>query len=416
MKIAWRIALVAVAAVLGWRALALGLGAHFAAQAATGDPAKLQAALAWDPSNLAARAQAATAAQSNGEEAAREAWSNLLLSNPASAEALLGLGPNIADDARQDALVEVATTLASSSPAHLKRAALHWVEREEPERAMAAWSDALLADPGERDALYPILMKLVEDERTRVLLADYAKGPPAWWDEFFRHVARTAIETDTVRGAYGLRRVPGAAPLTQIEREAYVERLRKDGLTTEAYLTWVNGLDQERRQFLGLLNNGSFEAEPTGIGWDWRVRSTKQLLAETAETYGTDGLRALHLVFRGFDDRLSHVSQELFLEPGRYRLSGKARPNGLKTSGGLQWVVDCATGDRPTRLAESERFLGSSQWESFELDFEIPGDCARPILRLTSAVRVSTDRRIDGSIWFDALRIQRLAALAEGGG
>ncbi len=281
---------------------------------------------------------------------------------------------------------------------------------------MAAWSDALRADPGQRDALYPILMKLIEDERTRVLLADYAKEPPAWWDEFFRHVARRAIETDTVRGAYGLRRVPGAAPLTQIEREAYVERLRKDGLTTEAYLTWVNGLDQERRQFLGLLNNGSFEAEPTGIGWDWRVRSTKQLLAETAETYGTDGLRALHLVFRGFDDRLSHVSQELFLEPGRYRLSGKARPNGLKTSGGLQWVVDCAMGDRTTRLAESERFLGSSQWESFELDFEIPGDCVRPVLRLTSAVRVSTDRRIDGSIWFDALRIQRLAALAEGGG
>ena len=326
MKIAWRIALVPAAALLGWRALTLGLGAHFAAQANAGDPAKLQAALAWDPSNLPARAQAAVAAQSSNTEAAVETWSDLLRTNPASAEALMGLARNVSDDARQDALVEAATTLAASSPATLKRAALHWVEREQPERALAAWSDALLADPGERDALYPILMKLIEDERTRVLLADYAKAPPAWWDEFFRHVARTASETDTVRGAYGLRRVPGAAPLTQIEREAYVERLRKDGLTTEAYLTWVNGLDEERRQFLGLLNNGSFEAEPTGIGWDWRVRSTKQLLAETAETYGTDGLRALHLVFRGFDDRLSHVSQELFLEPGRLQTLGQGTP------------------------------------------------------------------------------------------
>ena len=90
MKIAWRIALVLAAALLGWRALTLGLGAHFAAQAATGDPAKLQAALAWDPSNLSARAQAAMPHNRATTEAAREAWSDLLRSNPASAEALLG--------------------------------------------------------------------------------------------------------------------------------------------------------------------------------------------------------------------------------------------------------------------------------------------------------------------------------------
>ena len=416
MKLAWRIALLISAAVIGWRAISLGLGAHFAAQAETGDDAKLQTARVWDPENQSALAGAAraaqiaarTGAQSGDGEAASEAWAQLLRLNPGSSDAVLGLAATRPDAERGDALVEQATALSASSPTSLKRAALHWLEREQPQRAMAAWSDALLADPGEGATLYPVLLKVLEDDRTRGLLAPYAMEPPAWWEGFFQYASKNAHDVDTVRGLSGLRRAPGAPPLSPVERESYVERLRKDGLTTEAYLVWVNGLDEPRRLSLGLINNGSFETPPSGVGWDWRIRSTRHLLAETAETYGTDGARALHLVFRAFNEPLSHISQELFLQPGAYRFSGKARPNGLKTSGGLQWVVDCAMGETRSRLGESERFLGSSQWEPFDFAFEVPEGCERPVLRLIAAVRVSTDRRIDGSIWFDALRIQRV--------
>jgi len=280
---------------------------------------------------------------------------------------------------------------------------------------MAAWSRAMEADPQETGELYKILQRVFEDPRTRPLINPYALKPPAWWDGFFRHIASTTVDAETVRALFAARRAPGAAPLCLIEREAYIARLRKEGLSTEAYLVWVNGLDAAQRQGLGLINNGGFENEPSGQGWDWVLLPNKNLIIETASTHGGEGRRALHLSFRGFDQPFGHVSQELFLESGWYRLSGRVRPNGLKTTGGLQWAIDCTDGLKTTRLATTERVLGASQWEDFELEFEIPTQCARPVLRLVGAVRTSTDRRIEGSIWYDALRIQRLPPRATAG-
>jgi hypothetical protein len=305
--------------------------------------------------------------------------------------------------------VAAALQVSPSSPEILKQAGVHWVKRGELPRAVASFSQVMIADPGQAVQLNAVFLKLLEDPQTRDLLVPLAKDPPPWWDRFFREVATNA-DLETVRGLFAMRKTESSVPLSEVERETYVERLRRDRQYTEAYLTWVNGLDEVRRQTLGLLNNGSFEVEPSNRGYDWRLGKSPNLVAETAETYGTEGKRALHLIFRGFDARFGHVSQDLFLDPGSYRLSGRSRPDGLKSSGGLQWRVLCETAGESSVLAESDRFLGTNQWEDFTLDFTVPPECERPILRLVGSIRSPLDQRLEGSIWFDGMSIRRVEA------
>jgi len=351
-------------------------------------------------------------AMEQAETEPQAAAANLRLAlkgDPADAQALMLLAS--LEPEASDALVAESLRLAPANPEILKEAGVHWLKRKELPRAVDSFSRAMIADSAQAEQLNPVFLKLLEDPQTRELLTPLAKDPPPWWNRFFREVANSAADLETVRSLFSMRKNGSSVPLSEVERDTYVDRLRRDKQFTEAYLTWVNGLDETKRKMLGLLNNGSFEMEPSNRGYDWRLQVSPNLVAETAETYGTVGNRALHLVFRGFDARFAHVSQDLFLDAGSYRLSGQARPDGLKSSGGLIWRVACESRSQTRGLAESERFLGTSQWETFTLNFTVPPDCERPVLRLVGAVRTPLDQRIEGSIWFDALSIRRLETL-----
>lgn len=410
MKLVWRMALIAAGGLLAWQIVAVGLANHYAGASGGAPDASAQAALVWDPEQTAALIALAQHQAGSDPETAAATLRQALRHDPTNAQALMRLAALEPDVTAADALVVAALQVAPVSPEMLKQAGAHWLNRGELPRAVDSLSRAMIADPGQAEQLNPAFLKLLEDPQTRDLLVPLAKDPPAWWDRFFREVATSAADLETVRSLYAMRKSESSVPLSEAERETYVERLRRDRHFTEAYLTWINGLDENARQVLGLLNNGGFEVEPTNRGYDWRFRPSPNLIIETAETYGTEGKRALHLAFRGFDARFGHVSQDLFLDPGSYRLSGRARPDGLKSTGGLQWRVLCETLGQPTILAESDRFLGASQWEDFTLDFTIPPDCERPILRLSGTGRTPLDQRLDGSIWYDALSIRRIEA------
>jgi hypothetical protein len=137
------------------------------------------------------------------------------------------------------------------------------------------------------------------------------------------------------------------------------------------------------------------------------MSSVRGAWVETARTYGMSGDRALRVRFDGQRVRFQHVFQYLYLEPGRYRLQGKARPDNVRTERGLLWVVRCAPGGPP--LVESERFLGWDQWRTFAAEFAVPEtDCPAQILRLELDGRAALDFTVEGEIWFDDLSIVRL--------
>jgi hypothetical protein len=403
------LALIAVAGLLAWRILAIGLADHYASPRVGLATPDSQAALVWSPTQPDALIDVGARAATSDPQAAGAALRLALSADPTEHRALMLLAGLPDQGEKADSLVEAALRVAPSDPQLLMQAGAQWAKRGDAVRSLDSFSRAMIANRDLSEQLNPVLLAFLEGAETRDLLKPYVKEPPIWWDNFFRHATQNALDVETVRWLYALRKTESAVPLSDIERDTYVGRLRRDRRFTEAYLSWINGLDEVERQALGLLNNGSFEIVPTNRGFDWRLYQAPNLVLETAETYGTDGKRALHLAFRGFDARFANVSQDLFLEPGSYRLSGRVRADGLRSSGGLLWKVFCDNDVEPVPIAETERFLGSNQWEPFDLDFAVPLDCERPVLRLLGAVRTPLDQRLDGSIWFDALSVARLA-------
>ena len=113
-----------------------------------------------------------------------------------------------------------------------------------------------------------------------------------------------------------------------------------------------------------------------------------------------------------FEDRrvpFSHVRQRLALPPGRYVLSGRAKPDGLRTERGLVWSLTCASGGAP--LGETQPLRGGGAWRPFGAVFEVPlRGCGGQWLTLRLPARIPAEQRIGGRVWFDALKITRQRA------
>lgn len=413
MLIFWRVLLVLGAGLIVWRSASVGLATHYAERFEDGDAAAAEKARAWASGQPEAALAEAAALVDQDPSAAQARLREVYRDDPTNPRALLllaRLAREQGDDEAADALVEQAIRLAPAKPSVLMQAARYWVERGELEKAVGYWSDVLEADPALAERIFPVLLRLTEDPRAQAVLRPLADSPPSWWDRFFAEVAQRALEVETVRALYGLRRA-SETPVTAAERRAYVARLQREGRITEAYLVWVNGLTPEERRHLGLLFDGGFELEPGQGGFGWRAPRARRVELRNAATYGIEGARALYLRFGGRERRFRHLFQRLYLDPGNYRVSGRVRPDGLDTLGGLRWQVNCLLPDRQ-QLAESERFLGASDWRAFSFEFAVPDACRYQEIRLVSSGRRAFEHKVSGEIWLDGMTIRKIGELS----
>jgi len=251
----------------------------------------------------------------------------------------------------------------------------------------------------------------IEDGKLGSSLNAVTRQPPAWWEAFFVYAADNTSRIETLDILYNSRQ-KSSVPLTENERTIYVNRLKKAGLWSEAFLAWLNGLGPAGLRYIGQPYNGSFEASLSQSGFGWNVVKSSGAIVETDHTFGNKEGRALHLVFQGEQSSFKHFFQTLFLAPSQYRLSGRARPDSLITTGGLRWRMRCIS-DKNNKvkefIGESERFLGVGQWRSFNFEFEVPAEgCKGQLLRLEAVGKNKTDYILTGEIWFDSIAIERL--------
>jgi tetratricopeptide (TPR) repeat protein len=405
-----RSVVLAIAAFAIWRIAALGLSSHYAEDLKAGDPERAVKALAWNGNQPDALLAQATALREQDPAAAAALLGRAYAERPVDARPLIaaaGLAQRRGDQTQADALVSAAVRLMPSNSWIRTQAGGYWATQGDIEQAMRQWSNALEAEPKTKGQLFPVLLAIAEDPRTRDSLKPFANLPPSWWDPFFAEVAKRAMDAEPVRFLFALRRQSAQAPITDAERQAYVSRLKKDGAISEAYIEWVNGLNLVQRAQLGLIHDGGFELEPTNWGFDWHVRSTPKALVDRGRTYGVDGDKALHILFDRQDRRFAEVYQPLFLDPGVYRFSGRVRTDSLETQGGLKWTLRCLLPE-PMDLGETERFLGSNEWRDFGLEFPIPAGCVLQEIRLVSAGERPFEHQISGGAWFDRMAIRRL--------
>jgi hypothetical protein len=410
---AWRALLILVAGFLAWRIILLGLASQGLEPLGEGDSAAADRILGFLPGHPEALYRRALALLPGDIAAAEVHLASAYARDPTRTRPLLLLADLAlarGEVERADTLVAAAVKLEPANAEIHRGAAAYWFNRGQVETGLQHLSLALLARPAVNQDLQDIFLSFAEDPASRMALAPLAQDPPAWWPAFFTRLAHRALDIETVRFVHGLRTLASHTPVTPEERQTYIQRLLKEGMITEAYLTWINGLSPLERGQMGLLHNGGFELPLGKEDFDWQWRPHRQVVARTAATFGVAGERALQLVFRNQEGRFDHLRQSLFLDPGTYRLSGKVRSESLASQGGLRWTLHCLQPSQ-TVLGEGERFLGSEKWRGFRLDFEVPEDCQLQEIRLESAGKRGFEQRISGEIWFDDLAIRRTTGL-----
>jgi len=400
-----RIAIAVAASVLAWRIAALGMAEFYAGQAER-EPAAAAAALAWQPNYPKALRVLAVQRESSDPAEAEALLARAYQGDTTDGRTLMrlaGLWRKQGQAERADQACELAERLFPADAPLRLLAAEYWRAAGNPQKTLRNWDLAMQINPAMAPPLFPALLNVAKNPVGLGMLRPIVAGLPSWWPPFFAYAAQNAAQVDTLRALYSLRKAAGQ-PLGLAELNTYLARMMREGLWAEAYIAWINALGPEQHQVLGYLFDGGFELTSFRGGFDWSATAAKSVQVSTNYTQLATGKKALHAVFHGAAVPSSIIEQTAFLLPGRYRFSGRVRPDALQVAAGLEWVLECAASG--SRLAASERFVGSDTWRRFSLDFQVANEaCAGVRLRLQPVGYLADGQETKGEIWFDDLAI-----------
>ena len=399
-------ATVLVMAWLGVRAVTAAMADHYALR----DPAR---ALSWrsdHPEALFRQAERLAADPAQADAAAGFAR-RALQANPLDGRAyrvLATLALQRNDQAEAARLFVIAAQRAPRDALSQAWLLDYHLQRGDLPAALRHLDLMLRVQPGQFAPLEPLLLSLVTRPEAHAALAEKLAGAPPWRGQLLALASQKAPSADDVAPLFDrLRKSPGG--LGPQELAGWIDRLGRDDRWPQAYLVWVNQLPPERLARLGNVFNGGFEWEPGQGGFDWRFDRMVGARVDRLPTDGAEGRLALRVAYEDRRVPFAHVRQRLALPPGPYRLSGQARPDGLRTERGLVWTLTCASGGAP--LGETEPLRGGSTWRPFEADFVVPAHgCGGQWLTLRLPARIPAEQRIGGRAWFDALKITRQRA------
>jgi hypothetical protein len=234
---------------------------------------------------------------------------------------------------------------------------------------------------------------------------------PAWLGDFVRASCRKGMDPAVLAPLFLRRAAKGAA--SREETGCLVQRLRASGRWDEAYQLWLDSLPRERLADVGFVFNGGFEFPASGIGFDWIPDTSLERDSghgvEFSRTRGATGERALRVAYTGKRQSGVPIAQYLSLPPGRYSLSGLARPERVSAGHGARWTVRCVgPGEALSEpVAASDRFVGSSDWERFAFDVAIAPGCRGQLLQLEPMASGAGPVFLAGNLWFDNLVLEQ---------
>ena len=375
----WRAAVIAAALVLLWRVIAVNAVSYDV----TGRPI---AAGSSDTKELSSRLRA----------------------NPGDARSLVALARS---DAQRGAFDLAAARLAAASGIApidrevLQAEAAALFAQGRPAEGASQLS-RLASVHGDYGRLFPAFAQMLE-ARDPALLGIAAENP-RWLGPFIVERCSKGADASMLALLLQYRSTATSRPEPG-EVDCVTERLRAAGRWNEAYHAWLNTLTRERLSNVGFVFNGSFEYPPSGVGFDWKPDRTPQNVSghmvELVVSREGRGDRALRVAYTGKRQVSPALMQYLAVPPGRYQLSGWARVDHLNSPRGVQWVVRCAADAKQPVLAASERFLGSSEWDRFMFDVNIPAGCAGEALQLEPVDMDKGTTFLSGNLWFDELTL-----------
>lgn len=334
----------------------------------------------------------------------------MLRSNPAEVAALLVMAQTreqSGDIAGATRAYESALQLAPIDRDTLTLSSAFFLRQTRVPEALVQF-DRLVDNYGEFDKVFPVFSQLLA-AREPGMQAIAARNPK-WLGRFITDGCRRKVDPVLLAPLVQRRAAGGAMPSDEVG--CVTASLRAAGKWDVAYQVWLNTLPRERLADVGFVFNGSFEYEPSGVGFDWRIAKGTQREVGNAVAFATSnsgaGKRALRVTYTGKRQTAAAIEEYLAVAPGRYELSGLARMDQLNSVRGLQWTLRCATPAGARRpLAVSERFMAGGEWRAFSMAVSVPADCRGQVLQLEPVGLDEGTTYVAGTAWFDDLRLTR---------
>jgi hypothetical protein len=257
----------------------------------------------------------------------------------------------------------------------------------------------------------PALVQIADNKDATSGLRKLLSDNPPWRAEFFAALpnfisdARTPLDL-----LVAVKDSPN--PPTTDDLRGYLNVLIGRKFYALAYYAWLQFLPAEQLNSLGLLFNGNFETMPSGLPFDWVIApGGAGVTIDIAPAPDHEGGRALTIAFEQGRVDFRGVTQLVMLAPGKYQFNGKYTGE-ITGQRGLKWRLTCAGAIDP--ISESGMVAGrTSTWKNIEFAFVVPtADCPAQYLHLDLDARMSSEQFASGTVWFDDLRITRLADTA----
>lgn len=189
---------------------------------------------------------------------------------------------------------------------------------------------------------------------------------------------------------------------------AFTTRLLGEGQAGQAWAAWSAyvGPGDDDYPVHNLIYNGDFEQPLLPSPFDWRISPTSGASASLDQSGCISGRQCLHIEFRGTDNlTYQHVSQIVFVKPGRYRFQASLRAQSITTDQGVGIRIrDYAN---PSRLDRTtERLLGSTGWCTVQLEFSVSPPARLLVVQVFRERSLKFDNQISGSVWIDFARLE----------
>jgi hypothetical protein len=246
-----------------------------------------------------------------------------------------------------------------------------------------------------------------EPDARSALLAALSRKPP-WRHRMLAELGRSGIEPNVVFALLSdLAASPN--PPTAGEIFPFLDHLISKGAFELAYVVWIRFLPKERSGNLKYVYNGDFEYPNSGLPFDWVLVPTPAAGIDILDTGAAERGKALRAAFTGARVKYGLATTDMLLPPGRYRVSGLMKSDGIATERGLHWVLACIDARQTTLLTTTEPQKGSFAWRPFEAEFDVPPGCRAQRMALRVDSRAALDEQVSGTAWFDDLKVERLA-------
>ena len=217
-----------------------------------------------------------------------------------------------------------------------------------------------------------------------------------------QYLLRQARPTEAVATYKSIER---ATLLASSEATEFLNALVASGQLELAKGLWEHLIAAETTTDRQVLYNGGFEREfvPALSQFDWKIAHSEYATLGLDTAVARTGKRSLRINLTGRDTTVlgKELRQMVIVKPGaRYRLECYAKTDKLMTTEAIHIVITDAASS--TLLATSNAIAaGSSNWQSYTLDFVTASDAKAVLVTIKRTPRFSYDEPSRGTVWLD---------------